>query len=510
MIPKLFRPVLRVRALSSALLAIALAVAGWAAVGWAAGPTSASAAVACKVTYTKSDWGSGFTATVGLTNLGDPVDGWTLRFSFAGDQKLQNGWNGSWSQDGQDVTVTSASWNGGLATGASASTSANFGYTGTNADPTAFTVNNVTCDGVAPPTSPPITVTSTKTTPPPSTAPPGGAPVLHVSGNKLLNAAGGTVTLHGVNRSGGEFACVQGNGIWDGPVDDASINAMATWNIKAVRIPLNEECWLGASNVQAQFGGATYQNEVKGYVGRLLAHGITPIVEMHWNWGTYTGAGAGCSDVHATCQKPMPDAQFAPSFWTGVANAFKDDNRVVLDLFNEPYVDQAVSPISQAWACWRDGGSACPGVQYTVAGFQSLVNAVRVTGATNVIMIGGLTWSNNLTQWLQFKPADPTGNLMAFGHVYNFNACANTPCYDSQFAPVAARVPLSLTEIGENDCAHGFVDTLMNWADQHGVGYLGWTWNTWPCNSGPALITGYDGTPTGFGVGVRDHLRSLP
>ena len=35
-------------------------------------------------------------------------------------------------------------------------------------------------------------------------------------------------------------------------------------------------------------------------------------------------------------------------------------------------------------------------------------------------------------------------------------------------------------------------------------------WNTWPCNTGPALITSNDGTPTSFGVGVRDHLRSLP
>ena len=76
-------------------------------------------------------------------------------------------------------------------------------------------------------------------------------------------------------------------------------------------------------------------------------------------------------------------------------------------------------------------------------------------------------------------------------------------------APVAAQVPLSLTEIGENDCAHGFVDTLMSWADAHGVGYLGWTWNTWPCNSGPALITDYNGTPTAFGQGLRDHLTTV-
>jgi aryl-phospho-beta-D-glucosidase BglC (GH1 family) len=332
-----------------------------------------------------------------------------------------------------------------------------------------------------------------------------------VSGNKLVDANSATVTLHGVNRSGGEFACIQGNGMWDGPVDQASVDAIKTWNVKAVRIPLNEECWLGNSDVPAGgTSGAAYQQAVKTYVNLLLSNGITPIVEMHWSFGQYTGPGGNCTDIKATCQKPMPDAQYAPSFWTGVANAFKGDNRVVLDLFNEPFPDAAVnfSNPTEAWTCWRDGGT-CTGISYQVAGFQSLVNAVRATGATNVILLGGLAWSNDLSQWLQFKPSDSTGNLAAFGHVYNFNSCANASCWDSTFGAVAQQVPLSLTEIGENDCAHGFIDTLMSWADSHGVGYLGWTWNTWPCTSGPALISSYDGTPTSFGIGFRDHLRAL-
>jgi endoglucanase len=203
----------------------------------------------------------------------------------------------------------------------------------------------------------------------------------------------------------------------------------------------------------------------------------------------------------------MPDAQLAPQFWTGVANAFKGNNAIVFDLFNEPFPDIPAGNTTAGWTCFRDGGT-CPGIGYQVAGFQSLVNAVRATGAANIIMVGGLTWSNNIAQWLQFKPTDPMNNLVAFAHVYNFNACINTGCWDSQWAPVAAQVPLTISEIGENDCAHGFVDQVMNWADTRGVGYLGWTWNTWPCTSGPALITDYTGTPTAFGQGVKDHLAT--
>jgi len=49
----------------------------------------------------------------------------------------------------------------------------------------------------------------------------------------------------------------------------------------------------------------------------------------------------------------------------------------------------------------------------------------------------------------------------------------------------------------------------MAFFDQHGSGYLGWAWDTYNCNSFPALISAYDGTPTQFGVGLRDHLASV-
>jgi hypothetical protein len=49
----------------------------------------------------------------------------------------------------------------------------------------------------------------------------------------------------------------------------------------------------------------------------------------------------------------------------------------------------------------------------------------------------------------------------------------------------------------------------MKWFDDRDLSYLGWTWNTWDCSSGPSLISDYDGTPTSYGAGLRDHLRAL-
>src|SRR5579859_6352006 len=68
---------------------------------------------------------------------------------------------------------------------------------------------------------------------------------IKVQGNKIVDANGQSVALHGVNRSGTEYACVQGFGPFDGPSDATSIAAIRSWNVNAVRIPLNEDCWLG-------------------------------------------------------------------------------------------------------------------------------------------------------------------------------------------------------------------------------------------------------------------------
>jgi hypothetical protein len=77
--------------------------------------------------------------------------------------------------------------------------------------------------------------------------------------------------------------------------------------------------------------------------------------------------------------------------------------------------------------------------------------------------------------------------------------------------PVAGSVPVVTAEMSENDCAHGYIDGYMAWADTSGISYLGSAWEAWAnaCASGPVLIVAFDATPTNFGVGLRDHLALL-
>src|SRR5688500_14260752 len=84
---------------------------------------AAAATAGCSVTYTvQSQWSGGFTANVGITNLGSAVTSWTLAFDFPGaGQKVNQGWSAAWAQSGARVTAESMSWNGSLGTGASTS-----------------------------------------------------------------------------------------------------------------------------------------------------------------------------------------------------------------------------------------------------------------------------------------------------------------------------------------------------------------------------------------------------
>src|SRR5206468_2266971 len=133
---------------------------------------------------------------------------------------------------------------------------------------------------------------------------------------------------------------------------------------------------------------------------------------------------------------------------------------------------------------------------------EQLVDAVRGAGARQPVIVEGLNWGGDLSGWLANKPSDPLAQLVAGWHIYNFSGCNTTSCWDTTVAPVAQQVPVLATEVGENDCAGGFLDALLPWADAHSIGYLAWAWSTADCGGGPSLRSDYSGTPTAYGAAV--------
>jgi chitodextrinase len=91
----------------------------------------------CSAVYTvTNDWGSGFTADVTVTDSGAAsIHGWTVTWTWGGDQTVVNMWNAVPSRSGNTQTAANESFNGGLDPGASTTFGFQASYTGANPKP---------------------------------------------------------------------------------------------------------------------------------------------------------------------------------------------------------------------------------------------------------------------------------------------------------------------------------------------------------------------------------------
>jgi endoglucanase len=429
-----------------------------------------------------------------------------------------------------------------------------------------------------------------------------GAPPLAVSvaGNRLVNRHGTPIRLLGVNRSGTEFMCVGSFtpvfdsgyrpvevsntggrfGIFDGPVNQKAVRALASWHINAVRISLNEDCWLGINGVanlttattfsrcnnprilaaerpdaNRKNVGENYRAAIVRFVNLLNHNGIYAILDLHWN-----------APAHfISCQQqPMADADHAVDFWTSVARRFRDDPAVIFDMYNEPHLDSLSTKCRGSgeciadrdpWHCWYYGcrirtqlatdAAGNPVYRWwRTAGMRDLVKAVRAAGARQPIMLGGLSWAADLSEWQRYARRLHDTQLIAAFHSYcgqDSSDPAEAACRGTgtaqlggassperrwrTIATLAARVPVVAGEFGEFDCRTTYTKPFMNWADSKGISYLAWSWivaSPSPlCGVFPALLAArkgdsfpfeasyYAARPNAYGAGLKEHLDAL-
>jgi len=292
-----------------------------------------------------------------------------------------------------------------------------------------------------------------------------------VSGNKVIDSSGKPYYFYGVDRCSLE---------WSSVGDHISLNdfkLMNTWGSNVVRIPLNQDFWLqGANNYSAN-----YVSTISQAVNWAHQANMDVILDLHWS-------DKGDLSNKAPGQQRMADSN-SINFWKEVATAYKSDPNVVFELYNEPH--------DVSWQVWLNGGDSGDGFQ--AAGMQQLYDAVRSTGAENLVIVGGLNWGYDLSGVANYP-------VKGYGIIYNthpYNYGGKQPSdWNSGFGYLTPTYPVIATDFGDGDCSPGYYQDFLAYASRMSIMFTALAWYPGGCTF-PALINDWNGTPSVSGALVR-------
>jgi hypothetical protein len=324
-------------------------------------------------------------------------------------------------------------------------------------------------------------------------------PELHVSGNQLLTPDGKVVWLQGLCLDSLEWA----NG---GEHLDKSVpEAIDGWHANVIRLPVSGAFWFGrpAHNQKPRDGGLKYRSIVDSVVTATVTRGAYLVLDLH-SFGHPTE-----NDV---------------AFWKDAATRYKNHPGVLFELFNEPH--------DISWKAWRDGGSLKGGGDKgsvvkennqqqegdTTVGMQALVDAVRSTGAKNIVIAGGISWGFDLSGVVNGYALDDKGGkgIMYSSHLYPWKIG-----YQKSTLDAAAKYPIFVGEVGcpekwsdfkfipkaeqyEDLSKHEWPPDVLGMFQKY---KLNWTGVSFHPKCGPMVIKDWDYTPTSYwGVYVKEAL----
>lgn len=306
-----------------------------------------------------------------------------------------------------------------------------------------------------------------------------------VVGNRLHNTLGEEVWLQGVNAGGLETLP------HDKQVLKSVVVAIEDWKSNCVRIPMNDAFWFGKSDYQRD-GGEEYREIIDQAITLASNRGAYVVIDLH--------------------RFRAPKAEHG-TFWKDFAERYKNHPAVLFDIFNEPH--------GISWEVWRNGGwvfdakgtdeSAFLSDEekrknggFESIGMQGLVNAVRSTGAKNLIIAGGVFWCNDLSGIINgYALDDKTGNgVMYSWHTYNWHTG-----WDEKALQTATHYPIFVGECGadtkkmdfipadDQEDPYTWVPDMLGVIQKHRLNWTGWCLHP---KATPVLISDWSYTPTPY------------
>ncbi|MEZ6055635.1 MAG: glycoside hydrolase family 5 protein [Planctomycetaceae bacterium] len=317
---------------------------------------------------------------------------------------------------------------------------------------------------------------------------------LKVVGNRVQNSSGKDVWLQGVNAGGLETL----------PQDKQPIKSLVVaideWKANCVRVPIKEEFWYGRSPYQSD-SGKEYRETIDQMVTLAANRGAYVVIDLH--------------------RFRAPKQEHA-DFWKDFAAVYKNHPAVLFDIFNEPH--------GISWDVWKNGGfvgntevqdeSAFLGDEekrknagFESVGMQGLVNAVRSTGAKNIIIAGGIFWCNDLSGITKgYALDDPEGNgIMYSWHTYNWHTD-----WEGKMLAASEKYPIFLGEVGadihkmdfipadQQEDPYTWVPDMLGFIQLHHLHWTGWCLHP---RATPLLISDWSYTPTPYwGIFAKSAL----
>ena len=312
---------------------------------------------------------------------------------------------------------------------------------------------------------------------------------LHVAGNRLETAEGKAVWLQGLCVDSLEWSAAGERLATSIPV------AIGRWKANVVRLPVRENFWFGRGPWQKPGDdGMAYRKIVDAVIADAAARGAYVALDLH-------------------CFGDPMDEHVA--FWKDAATRYKNHPAVLFELFNEPH--------DISWKLWRDGGNLedpksrrndenpaenkIPLTGETSPGMQGLLDAVRGTGATNLVIAGGLDWGYDLSGILDgyaLKERAGGRGIMYSSHVYPWKTD-----WRRHTLAAAEKYPVFIGEVG---CPKSYKDfsfippsgrhPLAGWSeDMLGLIQkykLHWTAFSFHPTCGPNVISDWNYTPTPY------------
>lgn len=306
--------------------------------------------------------------------------------------------------------------------------------------------------------------------------------MLKVQGNQIVDANGKTVWLQGV-----AVPSLEWNPKGDNMMKSCEV-AISEWKANVIRIPVKEAFWWGKGEKKIPANDAkAYQQLIDNIVNYCAGRGVYVVIDLH--------------------RFRAPRQEHA-DFWKEVAEKYKNHPAVMFELFNEAH--------GISWEIWKDGGVVTDkkkkeGVvdenteettSFTAIGHQDLIDTVRATGAKNIVIVGGLDWSYDLSGILNgFALDDKGGNGIVYStHVYPWKKK-----WKEKFMQVAEKHPIFIGETGAPAERYSFIppeahEDPYTWVpDMLGVIQQNkYHWTAWAFHPkcGPEAISDWNYTPT--------------